>query len=383
MAEGRRAAIVKRVGNLWRGLTSFENLLEASKAAAAGKRGRPDVAAFQMNLEPELIRLRDELIAETYAPGPYRDFFVEDGKRRLISAAPFRDRIVHHALTRMMEPVFERRFTSHSYACRKGMGTHRALEAAKSCMRRYSFVLKCDVRKYFESIDHAILNELLARTVKCRPTLRLAARIVDGWRPACEPPAVYFPGDDLFTPAGRTRGLPLGNQTSQFFANVYLNPLDHWIERAGAGGAYVRYVDDFLVFENGKDRLAAIHDGIRGCMDRLRLRVHDDKTRVYRTADGITFLGWRLFPERARLDRGNVARFRRTMRRLRAGYASGALEWNDVEQRVRAWIAHAAHGNTLRLRERLMDQFAFRRASGRNARGRLEQSSGEPPWGEP
>src|ERR1039457_5281137 len=150
-----------------------------------------------------------------YRTGPYREFLVHEAKPRLISAAPFRARVVHHALTQVLEPIFERRFSKDSYACRVGMGTHKALDRAKWAAARFPYVLKCDVRKYFASIDHQILKLLLEKVVKCRPTA-----------------IHYFPGDDLFSPFERRHGLPLGNQTSQFLANVYLNPLDQYVNRA-------------------------------------------------------------------------------------------------------------------------------------------------------
>ena len=217
---------MKRVGNLWPALTSFANLLAAAESAAAGKRKRPDVATFLLNLEPELLRLQRELLNGSYQPGPYRTFQILDPKPRRISAAPFRDRVVHHALTRVLEPIFERRFSNNSFACRTGRGTHRALEAARKGARKYSLVLKLDVRKYFASIDHQILNAQLSRAIKCRPTLDLAARIVAGSNPQ-EEVVQYFPGDDLFTPFERRRGLPLGNQTSQFL------PTSTWISWTG------------------------------------------------------------------------------------------------------------------------------------------------------
>jgi len=215
---------VKRAGNLWPQVASFENLLLAAQAALRGKRKRPDVARFLVDLEPELLSLRRELLEGAYHPGAYRSFTVREPKPRLISAAPFRDRVVHHALTRVLDPIFEKRFAPNSYACRKGFGTHRAIRRAKQGCEDSPFVLKCDVVKYFPSIDHEILKGLLARVIKCRPTLELASNIIDHSNPQVESIA-YFPGDDLFTPFERRRGLPLGNQTSQFFANVYLNPL--------------------------------------------------------------------------------------------------------------------------------------------------------------
>ena len=153
---------MKRVGDLWSSLTSFEYLLAAAENAARGKKRRPDVAAFVMNLEWEVLQLRRELLDGSYEAGPYRTFAIEDPKPRQISAAPFRDRVVHHALTQVLEPVFERRFSKDSFACRKGLGTHKALARAREGARRYKYVLKCDIRKYFASIDHQILKGTLA-----------------------------------------------------------------------------------------------------------------------------------------------------------------------------------------------------------------------------
>jgi retron-type reverse transcriptase len=351
---------MKRVGNLWPELVSFPNLLAASESAAAGRRKRSDAAAFLLNLETELLQLQRELLDRSYAPGPYRSFLIRDPKPRLISAAPFRDRVVHHALTRLLEPVFERRFSKDSFACRKGLGTHRALERAKEGARRCRFVLKCDIRKYFPSIDHKILKGLLARVVKCRPTLDLAATIIDASNPQ-EEAVFYFDGDDLFSPWERRRGLPLGNQTSQFFANVYLNPLDQHVNRVIRPAIYIRYVDDFLFFAGSREQLWRALDEIVRILDGLRLLVHPRKSRVYRTADGVTFLGWRVFPDHTRLVSGNVVRFRRRLRELRTAYGTGRVEWRDVDSRVRAWIAHAAHGSTWKLRGQLFGQAAFRK----------------------
>jgi retron-type reverse transcriptase len=351
---------MKRAGNLWPQLISFPNLLLAARRAAAGKRTRADVARFLLHLEPELCRLQRELRDGAYQPGPYRSFEVKDPKPRLISAAPFRDRVVHHALTQILEPIFEKRFSKDSFACRKGLGTHRALARAKDGARRFPFVLKCDVRKYFPSIDHEILKGLLARVVKCRPTLDLAEKIIDGSNPQ-EAVVSYFAGDDLFSPWERRRGLPLGNQTSQFFANVYLNPLDQVVNRELKPPIYVRYVDDFLLFGDSRKELAGMRSHIEENLETLRLEMHPRKSRVYRCREGVTFLGWRIFPERSRLARDNVVRFRRKMRNLQSRWSKGTIGWKEVEIRVRAWIAHAAHGDTWRLRQQVLEQFAFRR----------------------
>jgi retron-type reverse transcriptase len=360
--EQSRGEAMKRVGNLWADLTSFANLLAAAEAAAAGKRKRPDVAVFLMNLEPELMRLRRELLDGGYQPGAYCTFQILDPKPRRISAAPFRDRVVHHALTRVLEPVFERRFSKNSYACRTGKGTHRALEAAREGVRRFPYVLKLDVRKYFASIDHQILNARLARAIKCKPTLDLAARIIAGSNPQ-EEVIHYFPGDDLFTPFERRRGLPLGNQTSQFFANVYLDKLDRLIDESLRPGVWARYVDDLVLFDEGTQRLRRMREALEQELGAARLAMHPGKSRIHRCKDGVTFLGWRLFPGQTRLVRDNVVRFGRRMKRLQREFREGRIEWDRVEQSVRAWIAHASFGDTWVLRERLLARFAFGRGA--------------------
>lgn len=351
---------MRRTGNLWAELTSFPNLLRAAEAAAAGKRKRPDVAAFLLNLEPELVRLQRELTAETYRPGRYRTFTILDPKPRHISAAPFRDRVVHHALTSIVEPVFERTFSARSFACRKGMGTHKALDVARQGANRFPWVLKLDVRKYFASLDHHILNEKLARRIKCLPTLRLAATIIKASNPQ-EEVIHYFPGDDLFTPLERRRGLPLGNQTSQFFANVYLDSLDRLFDEKLKPGLWARYVDDLVVFSQNKAHLSEIREAVEAELSAMRLTLNPGKSRLHRCQDGVTFLGWQFFPNLVRLVPGNAIRFGRRMKVLRREFSTQLIEFPEVTQSVRAWVAHASFGDTKVLRERLLDRFAFGR----------------------
>jgi retron-type reverse transcriptase len=222
-------AFMKRHGNLWDQMISFASLLRAATKARRGKRFRPAVARFHLDLEPELCRLHEELAAKTYRPGPYQTFLIHQPKQRLISAAPYRDRVVHHALTAVLEPIYERSFLFECYACRKGKGTHAAVRRCQQFARRFRYVLKADVRKFFPSIDHQTLKALLARKVKDPDVLWLAGLLIDHSNPQ-EEVQDWFPGDDLFAPAARRRGLPIGNQTSQFFANVYLDPLDHFVK---------------------------------------------------------------------------------------------------------------------------------------------------------
>jgi retron-type reverse transcriptase len=341
---------VKRAANLWGRLTAWQNLLECARAAARGKRKRPDVARYLLELEGNLCRLQASLLDDTYRPAAYRTFWIRDPKPRQISAAPFRDRVVHHALTSTLEPVFEPRFCDFSFASRQGFGRHKALLLARRACRTHRYVLKCDIRKYFPSIDHAILRGLLGRAVKCPATLRLASRIIDGSNQQ-EEALAYFAGDDLFSVVERRRGLPIGNQTSQFFANVYLNPLDRFVLRELGPARYLRYVDDFLLFGDDKGELRAMRQHIGEQLAGLRLRLHEGKSRVYRCAEGVTFLGWRLLPQQARLARGNVLRMRRRLQAMARQYHAGLLSFAAINARLQAWLGHASFGDTWHLRE--------------------------------
>lgn len=212
---------MKRCKNLYEDLSSFENLYHAARKAQCGKRYTPSTLAFNHNLEYELMQVREELRAKTYTPGSFRTFLIYDAKPRLISAAPYRDRIVHHAICNIIEPIYEGIFIYDSYACRPGKGTHAAVDRFTSFARKYDYVLKCDIQKYFPSVDHEILKQVLRRKIGCQDTLWLLDTIIDNSIEPSNPPS-YFESDDLFSPWSRARGLPIGNQTSQFFANVYL-----------------------------------------------------------------------------------------------------------------------------------------------------------------
>jgi len=234
-------------------LVSWDNLYLAYRKAAKGKRGKPSAARFEYRLEDNLIQLQQELLTKTYRPGQYHSFYIHEPKRRLISAAPFRDRVVHHALCNLIAPLFERSFISDSYANREGKGTHRALDRAQQFARRYRYVLQCDIRQFFPSIDHAILRDILVRKIDDPDVMWLVDLILESGVGVLskEYKMAYFPGDDLFA-INRPRGLPIGNLTSQFWANCYLNPFDHFVKRELHCQGYLRYVDDSLFFGDDK-----------------------------------------------------------------------------------------------------------------------------------
>jgi len=345
---------MKTYKNLYPQICTFENLFLAYRAAARGKRGKPEVAAFEQYLEPNLFRLQEELSTQTYQPGPYTHFPIRDPKPRVISAAPFRDRVVHHALVRVIEPIFEARFIHDSYACRVGRGTHRALARCQEFARRYPYVLQCDMVHFFPSVDLTILREILARPIADGHALWLTDRIIESGHdvPNRYPPT-YFPGDDLFA-AIRPRGLPIGNLTSQFWANCYLNPLDQFIKRELKCQGYLRYVDDLLLFAADKRTLWRWKAEVSDFTAWLRLRMHDRESTVYPVTNGIPFLGFRTYPDRRRLKRRNGVAFARRFRAQRAAVAAGEITYTQLHQSILGWLAHAAHGDTEGLRRALV-----------------------------
>jgi RNA-directed DNA polymerase len=343
-------------------LCSFENLLRAYRQAARGKRSRPDVAAFDYHLEGWLVRLRDQLRTQTYRPGPYRRFTITEPKPRVISAAPFPDRVVHHALVDVLEPLYERRFIPDSYANRQGKGTHKALDRCTCFARRYQYALRCDLVQFFPSIDLAMLRRNLARVVRDDGVLWLCDLILQGGAHELvdQYTLVLFPGDDPAEAAARPRGLPIGNQTSQFWANCYLNPLDQFVKSELRCPAYLRYVDDFLLFSDDVQQLYHWKAAIMTFLAiRLRLTLHEHESAVIPVEAGIPFLGFTVFPDHRRLRRRNGVGFARRLRGMVAAYAAGTLTPQEVTPRVQGWIAHAAHGDTWGLRRALLQQGIF------------------------
>lgn len=337
-------------------LTGWDNLLTAYRQAAKRKRGHANVAAFEYRLEDNLLALQSELRAQSYRPGPYRSFYIHEPKRRLISAAPFRDRVVHHALCNLIEPRFERAFIADSYANRVGKGTHRALDRCQQFARRYRYVLQCDVRQFFPSIDHAILRALLAAKIADPDVLALIDLILASGRGVLSElyDMVYFTGDDLLA-ALRPRGLPIGNLTSQFWGNVYLNPLDQFVKRGLGCRGYLRYVDDFLLFSNDKRQLWAWLTAVQQRLAALRLTIHAG-AQPHPVGEGIPFLGFRLTPCRRRLKRRKGIHFRRRFQRLVRAYAAGTLPLDRLHAGVRGWVNHARYANTVGLRRAILSK---------------------------
>ena len=357
----------RRADGLFGQIANFASLIEATRRAARGKRRKPGTAAFLANQEHEVLRLERQLLSGAWRPGGYVEIEVREPKRRLVSAAPFRDRVVHHALCAVIEPLFERAFIDDSYANRRDKGTHRAIARYEQYRDRHAHVLRCDIFRYFPAIDHAILKAEFRRRIACGRTLRLLDAIVDGSN-AQEPVNAYFPGDGLFTPFERRRGLPIGNLTSQLFANLYLDRFDHFAKEV-LRAPYLRYVDDFALFAQDAATLEGWRVRIAEYLQGRRLLLHPEKTFIASCAEPARFLGIELLPGgRRRLPEEAVRRFRNRLRGLRDRWRAGSVGEEEVRQRIEAWCAHARHADTFRLRRAIF-------------RGGWFDPSNEPPRG--
>ncbi len=354
---------MKRIDGIWDAVASFENLLRAYRKARRGKRRRPGVAEFGLNLEHELLTLQRALHEGTYRPGEYRLFTIYERKPRVIAAAPFRDRVVHHAVMQVIEPPLDRTFIHDSYACRKGKGVHAAVDRYQAWAQTYRYVLKMDIQQYFPSVDHELLKEKLRRRIKDAQVLDLLYRIIDS-APQGAPAFPYFPGDDLFAPLDRRTGIPIGNLTSQFFANLYLDDFDQYIKQVLKVRPYLRYVDDMVALDHDKARLAEIRAAVRERLAIDRLQLHPRKAQVSPVADGLNLLGYVVYPTRRRLRNDNGHRFARKLRRMAAAYRAGRLEWAKVAASTQSWIGHAKHADTEGLCRAIFSQVVFTRGMG-------------------
>jgi hypothetical protein len=320
---------VKRVGGLFERVASFENLLAAYERAAKGKRKRPAVAAFFRTREEEIGRLHRELLEGRWRPGGFREFTIFDPKERAISVPPFRDRVVHHAVIGVLEPIFEARFDRDSYGCRKGLGMDAALARALSFVRRFPFCLKTDVLKFFPSVSHEVVRGLLRRLLKDRRLLGLLDRILAAHEP----------------------GLPIGSLVSQWVANFVLTPLDRFLRTLPTAGAQIRYMDDILVFGADRAALRSVVGAVRAFLrEDLRLRLKESVTAIHPTNAGVPFLGFRVTPRGIEVRRQGFRRFGDGLRRAEWLFRTGRLDTAALAASVRSRIAHLSRARSLPLR---------------------------------
>ena len=341
--------MAKTYTDIFSSIITFESLYLAWLRVIKGRRMQGDVLAFERNLEENLIEIQNSLIWKSYRTGPYRTFRIFEPKERIVAALPLKDRIVQHALVGAIEPIWERRFIRDTYACRPGKGTHAGADRAQAFMREVKrehgcvYVLKADIAKYFPNIAHSVLKGQLRRRIACADTLWLLNEIIDS-------PA--DPGDPF------PRGVPIGNLTSQLFANIYLHDLDQFAKHELREPRYLRYMDDFCVIHHDKPHLHAVRKTIEAFLwDALALRTNG-KTQVYPVSIGggrpLDFLGYRIWPTHRALRKDSVRRMKRKLRAHHKRKAQGKPTRDNIDAVIASWEGHAKHADTFNLRVRLL-----------------------------
>jgi len=293
-------------------ITSFENLVLAARKAARGKRLKPATAEFEFEREKLLFEIQAKLQNGDYEFGGYNSFTITDPKERLICAAPYQDRVVHHAVCNIIEPLLDKAMIHDSYACRSGKGMHKALDKAQEFLRKNKWVFKFDLKKYFFSIDHELLLALIAKKITDPKVLQLIKKLLATYNCGDEY-YLAFANDSLFDYA-RKRGLPIGNLTSQIFANYFLNPLDLFIKQQLKCKYYIRYMDDALIYAETKQELSEIKDKISSFLVSWRLKFHEKKCNIFPASHGISFLGFHLYQTYRKISRPNLQRFKKRMK---------------------------------------------------------------------
>lgn len=300
---------MKRVGCLMESIADLDNLYLAFYKAGRGKKSKPEVISYNKHLDDNLQTLRYQLLTSKVEVGHYRYFSIFDPKKRLICAASFSERVMHHAVMNVCHPFFERNLICDTYATRIGKGTYQALDKAMKALSRYKYVAKLDVRKYFDSISHEVLKAKLRRIFKDRQLLSLFDSIIDSYS----------------TTEGR--GVPIGNLTSQYFANFYLSELDHLAKETLQVPVYLRYMDDILLFGNDKAVLKQQIEALGRCVEELKIMF---KPPIIVTVEaGVTFLGYSIRRHRMTLDARSRNRLSKKLVLYSAAYNNG--EWTETE----------------------------------------------------
>jgi retron-type reverse transcriptase/predicted DNA-binding transcriptional regulator len=334
--------------DLFAEICKYENLEQAFRKARKGKTRKDYIMEFEDKLDANLLCLRSELLLQTYRPRPLKTFILRDPKTRKISKSDFRDRVIHHALCNVIEPIFDKTFIHDSYANRKGKGTFAAIKRFDNFKRKVSqnntrpcFVLKADIRHYFDNVDHNILIEIIKKRIPDVKVLWLIKTILENHKTTAE-----------------GTGMPLGNLTSQFFANVYLNELDQYVKRNLRARYYIRYVDDFVILHSSKEKLEQYKGQIDNFLrSRLALELHPDKSKIMSLEQGISFLGFRIFYHHRLVRKKNLLKFETKLRTLKEEYAKGLAEREKIVEFFEGWLAYVSHADTYKYRRHLVRIF--------------------------
>jgi len=342
---------MKTYKNIYAKIISYDNLYNAYKKARKGKCKKPYVITFEKNLEANLINLHLDLKFKRYYPIKLKRFIVRDPKTRVIHSSIFRDRIVHHAIINIIQPIYEKIFIYDSFASRKNKGSHKAVERFEYFVNKVSkgklvnnpinnnqivgYCLKADIKKYFNNINHEILISILRKRFDDEDFINLIKLILDNYE----------------------IGVPLGNYTSQFFGNVYLNHFDYFVKHRLRAKYYIRYVDDFIILHRDKEVLENYLAKINLYLKFLKLELHQDKTEIKPLRNGITFLGYRIFYHYKLLTKRNIRYFKKKLKSNTELFNEGLITKSQFESRINGWLGYAKFGNTYNLINRSLSDY--------------------------
>lgn len=346
--------------NLFQKVCELENLYNAYLKARKGKNNIAEVLKFTYNLESELLKLQYELRSQTFKTGKYRHFIIFEPKERKISALPFRDRVIHHAICSIIEPIFEKIFIYDSYACRKGKGTHAGVDRIQKFIRRANesnsnyYVLKCDVSKYFSSINHEILKKDIREKIADKKLLQLLDKIIDS---SCSEKYYFSNSEEQNAQSSSEKGIPIGNLTSQLFANIYLNKLDEYVKYELKIKYYIRYMDDFIILYESKQELHEVKEKIRLFFTSIKLTLHPKKANIFPIVLGIDFLGYRIYNNHRLVRKSTVKRFLKSVKGKLKKYDYGSIDFNKLMESFNSWEAYMDYGNSYNLKKSLQEKY--------------------------
>lgn len=320
------------LNNVYEKIICEDSLLHGYKLALKGNSKSKTAMEFYFNAEKYIQELHEELETGCYLPGELFSFKIFDPKERIISAAPFRDRVVHQAICVELEPFFEKKFIFHTFACRKNKGTHKAIIQAQKYIKKNKWYLKSDIKKYFNSIDHNILINELNKGIKDIKLMSLLEKII------------------ISNSDASRKGIPIGNLTSQYFANFYLSKFDHYIKDYLGVTSYIRYMDDFVIFDNDKEYLKKLMSKLRiFLLTESGLELKERATFINSRENGLSFLGWRVFPSLIKINNINLKRSLRNLRHREREYLSGRIDDEKLIESSSSVMGHIKYFNTFKL----------------------------------
>ncbi len=357
----------QKIKGIFPKIYDFENLYIAALEAKKSKRFKDEVLKFNSNLEENLIIIQNELIHKTYKVGKYRQFYINEPKKRLIMALPFKDRVIQWAIYRNLYPIYDKQFIYDSYGCRVGKGTHKAADRLQYWLRQVDrkqqkyYYLKLDISKYFYRVNHAILLDILRKKIEDKDLMWLLEIIVNSEDVPFGLPAGMEADQCSDEERLFDTGMPIGNLTSQLFANVYLNELDQYAKHNLRIHYYIRYMDDIIILSDNKKYLHQVKEEIEIFLkEKLALDLNK-KTAIRPISCGIEFVGFRLWPTHRKLKKSGIKKIKKRIKTLQKAYRNGSMTFEKVNASMQSYFGIMKHFNSYNFKTKPLNETAFKR----------------------